>query len=178
MNLVQTNHFLKLTTIIICKLSFNKSYCYRIQSNKMPSSFVFTVIIFIIIEYLSIHIFASHDVKIVNHNIHLSNNNNNNNNYKINNKNNNNNNNNIKINVYSAIDSAANVSSCNSNNSYSDSNNILILNSNCNFRSAWELCHTYNLNIHCEIFFPIKSTILMNMSYGSLILKPGMLFFQ
>jgi len=136
----------------------------------MPSSFVFTVIIFVIIEYLSIHIFASHDVKIFNHNIHLSNNNNNNNNNDYNN--------NIKINVYSAIDSAANVSSCNCNNSYSDSNNILILNSNCNFRSAWELCHSYNLNIHCEIFFPIKSTILMNMSYGSLILKPGMLFFQ
>ena len=161
----------------------------------MSSSLVFIVIIFVMIKYLSINIFASHDVKIFDHDqINLSNNNNNNdnnsnynnngddNNNTYNNNNSKYNNNyydnnytyNVKINVFSTIDSAANVSLCDHTNSHSYSNYISTLNSNCNFRSAWELCHTLNLNIHCQINLPIKSTILMNMSYGSLILKSGM----
>ena len=134
----------------------------------MSSSFVFILFIFVIIKYLSINVFATHDQIFDHDHIFLTNNIINNNN---NSSNDNNYNNNININVYSTIDSAADISLCNGTN-------ISTLNSNCNFRSAWELCHTLNLNIHCQINLPIKSTILMNMSYGSLILKSGMVFFQ
>jgi len=76
------------------------------------------------------------------------------------------------VQVYSTIDTTSNISKCQIDTTSNNTENQFIL-SNCNLRSAWDLCNNIGTGIHCLIQLPIRALIIMNMSYDSLFLLKG-----
>jgi predicted outer membrane repeat protein len=66
----------------------------------------------------------------------------------------------LEINVLSSLDSIGSADYC-----YPEST------SHCNLRSAWLLCNSQLSSIHCLIRLPSRSSIIMDLHYGSLELN-------
>jgi hypothetical protein len=85
--------------------------------------------------------------------------------------------NNYVIQVQNVTDTLfGNSNACNNkriNSSYVIMNNNNNINSECNLRSAWDLCHTLVHGIHCYIELPFQSIVYM--TFGSLYLSTGIL---